>query len=337
MLPPLLSAWSQSSWSRSGMRSESPSSTAAALAVALYAGAGAFVLPAEPLPMGAIAPLAGRRPLQATSAAGSMHTVKSGSSRMPPLLLGSLLAGAALLRRQQQRREVGRRITLQEIEDLKVEDIPAYWRPVVSPGLSRRCDITQGIKKQLDKTFFLMGFSNYYMTIPEQEEARSFFPDTVKVRVLKNSLVRKAMEGTQWEPFTPKMKGSTMYVFVESDKDLKDSIKAYMKVNKQFDRKDFLHGIAEKMGNALTYDLKPCIGGIMAEEWNVIDADEIEKYKDFPTKSELIGQIAGSIKQVTTKVAKGIKQVPQKVAIGIKNTVEKGEEDGKSTVGDVSA
>lgn len=265
-----------------------------------------------------------------------MNTVKSGSSRMPPLLLGSLLAGAALLRRQ-QRRVVGRRVTVQEIQDLKVDDIPQYWRPIVSPSLARRCHITQGIKEQLDKTFFVMGFSNYYMTIPQQEEARSFFPDTVKVRVLKNSLVRKAMLGTPWEVFCPNMKGSTMYVFVESDKDLKESVKAYMQVNKKFKRVDLLDSIKEKMGNALTYELKPCIGGIMAEEWNVIEPEDIEKYKDFPTKSELIGQIAGAIQQVTTKVAKGIKQVPQKVAIGIKNTVEKGEEEGKSTVGDVAA
>ena len=84
--------------------------------------------------------------------------------------------------------------------------------------------------------------------------------------------------------------------------------------------------------------------------------------QDFPTKTELIGQIAGSIKQVTTKLAVGVKQVrvqdeardrkarttpepckgvwkgclqccasevPTKLAIGLKKTVEKGEEAGK--------
>ena len=68
----------------------------------------------------------------------------------------------------------------------------------------------------------------------------------------------------------------------------------------------------------------------MSEEWDVLDGPGVLKLKDFPTKTELIGQVAGAIKQVTTKLAVGIKQVPTKLAIGIKNTVEKGEEEGKS-------
>eukprot|EP00931_Biecheleriopsis_adriatica_P050829 TRINITY_DN2945_c0_g1_i2.p1 TRINITY_DN2945_c0_g1~~TRINITY_DN2945_c0_g1_i2.p1 ORF type:complete len:341 (-),score=105.94 TRINITY_DN2945_c0_g1_i2:38-988(-) len=310
---------------------------AAALAVALCTGAHAFVLPAERLMISTSAPLyssRGQAPLQAASVSGSRPSAQS-YSRMPSLLLGSLLAGAALLRRQQ--RSVERRITMQDIESLTVADIPQNWRPKVSIGLARRSQITQGIKQQLDKTFFIMAFNNFGMTIPQQEEARAMFPDTVKVRVLKNALVRKAMTGTPWEAFTPKMKGNNMYIFVESDKDLKDSVKAYLQVVKKLGREDVINKMKEAAGSDLTYDLKPCIGGIMADEWNVIDADDIPKYKDFPTKSELIAQIAGSIKQVTTKVAKGIKQVPQKMAIGIKKTVEKGEEDGKSTVGDVVA
>eukprot|EP00913_Durusdinium_trenchii_P014631 g13730.t1 len=148
---------------------------------------------------------------------------------------------------------------------------------------------------------------------------------------------------------SPLLKGSNVYVFVESDTDLKPAIQAYIKLEKRFDRTAVIDGIKEVMDDDLTYELKSLVGGVMSEEWNVLDGGEVLKLKermcfavlcfelqDFPTKTELIGQIAGSIKQVTQKLAVGIKQVPNKLAIGIKKTVEKGEEGGKGTVGDVA-
>ncbi|CAE7716421.1 rplJ [Symbiodinium sp. CCMP2456] len=161
------------------------------------------------------------------------------------------------------------------------------------------------------------------------EEARSYFPPTVNVRHLNNNWLRKAMEGTKWEAMRDKVKGSNIYVFVETDKDLKPSIQAYMKIEKQFNRTAKLDVLREEWADDLTYDLQPMIGGMMSEEWNVMEPADVVKLKDFPTKTELIGQIAGSIKQVTTKLAVGVKQVPTKLAIGLKKTVEKGEEAGK--------
>ncbi|CAE7746452.1 rplJ [Symbiodinium necroappetens] len=174
-----------------------------------------------------------------------------------------------------------------------------------------------------------MGFNKEKMLPNEMEEARSFFPPTVNVRHLNNNWLRKAMEGTKWEPMRDKVKGSNIYVFVETDKDLKPSIQAYMKIEKQFGRTAKLDVLREEWADDLTYDLQPMIGGMMSEEWNVMEPADVVKLKDFPTKTELIGQIAGSIKQVTTKLAVGVKQVPTKLAIGLKKTVEKGEEDGK--------
>jgi len=181
-----------------------------------------------------------------------------------------------------------------------------------------------------------MGFNKEKMLPNEMEEARSYFPPTVNVRHLNNNWLRKAMEGTKWEPMRDKVKGSNIYVFVETDKDLKPSIQAYMKIEKQFNRTAKLDVLREEWADDLTYDLQPMIGGMMSEEWNVMEPADVVKLKDFPTKTELIGQIAGSIKQVTTKLAVGVKQVPTKLAIGLKKTVEKGEEAGKSAVGDVT-
>eukprot|EP00434_Breviolum_minutum_P038019 symbB.v1.2.033713.t4/scaffold4175.1/size43496/3 len=251
------------------------------------------------------------------------------------LVLGGLLAAAACRRQARMPRPV----TKTQIHDLTLEDLPEMWRPSISISMSRRSNQMKGIRRQLEKTFFLMAFNKEHMASREIEEARALFPPTCKVRVLKNSLVRKAMEGSEWEQLGPYLVGSNMYVFVESDRDLKPAIQAYIKMEKTFDRTATLDAIKEDRGDDLTYDLNPLVGGIMSEEWNVLTAEDVMKLKDlqdFPTKTELIGQIAGSIKQVTQKLAVGIKQVPTKLAIGIKATVEKGEEEGKSTVGDVA-
>ncbi|CAJ1449609.1 unnamed protein product [Effrenium voratum] len=76
------------------------------------------------------------------------------------------------------------------------------------------------------------------------------FPTTVNARCLKNTLVRKAMEGTDWEPISQYLVGSNMYVFVESDTDLKPSIQAYLKLEKKFKRTEVLDGVKEEMGQA---------------------------------------------------------------------------------------
>merc|ERR1719215_1021885 len=107
-------------------------------------------------------------------------------------------------------------------------------------------------------------------------------------------------------------------------------------MNKQFNREEKVAQLYEKIKEDMTAPLLPACGGVMRDEWNIIPYKELPKYKDFPTRLELIAQIAGAVKQVPTKLAKCAQQLPQKTAIGIKKIVEKMEEEGKATVGDVA-
>eukprot|EP00415_Alexandrium_ostenfeldii_P004522 UN4522 len=184
-----------------------------------------------------------------------------------------------------------------------------------------------------------MAFSKDGMDCDSLRQARALFPESVTVRGLKNSLVKKAMEGTEWEDFGTALKGSLMYVFVKDDTDLKPTVQAYLKLEKTYNRVEKLAKVYEnlKAKNAVNFDMVPLVGGCLRDEWKLIGPEDFVKLKDFPTKTELIARIAGSIKQVTQKIAVGVKQVPQKLAIGTKKVVEKMEEDGKATVGDVVA
>merc|ERR1712007_199454 len=104
--------------------------------------------------------------------------------------------------------------------------------------------------------------------------------------------------------------------------DVRPTIEAYLKMEKKFNRAGKLVELKEQQDYA--FDVRPLRGGIMRDEWNFIQPEEFPKLKNFPTKLELIAQIAG-----------GINQLPQKLAIGTKKIVEKIEEEGKSNVADV--
>ncbi len=64
-------------------------------------------------------------------------------------------------------------------------------------------------------------------------------------------------------------------------------------------------------------------GGVM--DGKFVKPADISKLESLPTKKQLIGQIAGGIKQVTTKIARANAGVALKMAYGVKAIA-----DGKS-------
>jgi len=308
-------------------------------------GVGAFVASVQPAgnsPPGwsGVEPstLAAQRRLVAAVPSASSPSRASSAATLPSLSVIAFLASAAALSRRRTRSSsVARHVSLEQIQEVTIDQVPSWFRPKISVGMARRDAVKEAIAAKLDDTFFIMAFNKDAMPTADLEAARAMFPASVNVRCLKNSLVKKAIEGTEWEPLSPVLKGSNMYVFVMQDTDLKPSIQAYLKIAKTFSRAEKVAEIYEKVGKDFTFELKPLVGGMMRDEWNVIPPEDIPKLKDFPTKTELIARIAGSIKQVTQKVAVGVKQVPQKLAIGTKKIVEKMEEDGKDSVADAVA
>jgi len=250
-------------------------------------------------------------------------------------IAGAAVAAAAS-RRRQQRASVARRVSVAEIESMTVEDIPFRWRDKVSLGQAKRNNLVRDISTQLEKSFFIMAFNKDGMTTPEVEEARSMFPEECIVRCLKNKLVAKAMQGTEWEEFSTCLKGGNMYVFVEEDTYLKGALEAFLKIDKKFKRQECLDKLKESMAE-VTFDLRPFVGGCLRDEWALITAADLPTLKEMPTKLQMIAQIAGGVKQVTQKLAVGLNQLPKKTAVGIKKIVEKMEEEGKDSVKDVVA
>lgn len=262
-------------------------------------------------------------------------TSETGSSTTAACAFGALMVGAAAMRKRSRAAPVARRLTMQQIESITLDDIPEGWRGKISLGMARRDKVKQAIRSALDDMYFIMAFDKTGMATAEFEEARNMFPPGVMVRCLKNSLVRKAMEGTPWEEFGNAVQGSNAFVFVKNDTELKPTVEAYVKFAKKFNRDAKVTEMFKGIGKGKTFT--STMGGILRDEWNLITPDQIPKLKDFPTKTELIGQIAYAIKQVPQKIAVGTRQVPQKLAVGLDKIKEKMEEGNLGTVGDVKA
>jgi len=320
---------------------------AAALAFAmmcLLAGTSTFVLPVRvAAPYGTL--LSNTEALPGHSAFSNLGSISSARSRgaepmVPLLAFGALLAAASVCRQHRRSRSgrISKRIVSEEmIDNVMLEDVPEWFRPKYDIKMARLDETTQAIRDCFDDTFFFMAFNKDKMTGAELAATRALFPSSVVARCLNNELVRKALVGSEWEGALPLIKGANMYVFVKKDTDLKPAIEAYLKVEKDYKRVEKCAEFAEQNSDTVIEGYRPLRGGMMRDEWNIISPEELPKFKDFPTKTELIAKIAAGVQQVTTKIAKGVKQVPTKLAVGTKKITEKMEEDGKATVAEVVA
>jgi large subunit ribosomal protein L10 len=143
------------------------------------------------------------------------------------------------------------------------------------------------------------------MTVPQAQQLRASMPEGTTVSTIKNKLMIRALEGTEFEQATGLLKGPHMWFFIEED--IGASIKAF-------------GAFAKSTGKLETH---PFLGGMM--EGQVYDGKGVDTIGKLPSKKELYAMIAGSIKQVPTKVARVIKAPSSKLARAIKLAGEKAE------------
>jgi large subunit ribosomal protein L10 len=127
------------------------------------------------------------------------------------------------------------------------------------------------------------------------------------MKVVKNKLMTRAIEGTTYEPVGDKfLKGANMWFFIEED--IGGTVKAWNQFVKDKGLKD-THNIYG--------------GNIEGTNYDEAGVTAISK---LPSKIELITRIAGSIKAVPTKVARVINAPGTKMARAIKLAGEKNNE-----------
>lgn len=124
-------------------------------------------------------------------------------------------------------------------------------------------------------------------------------------KVTKNTLMRIAIDGDEnWQPMADYCKDSSAFLLLQDD--IGGAIKAYQDFQKATKKTTIKGAVME--GRALTEEDVKAIG-------------------DLPSKEELVGQIAGAINNVATKLAVGIKEVPSSLARALQAYADKDQQD----------
>jgi len=172
-------------------------------------------------------------------------------------------------------------------------------------GSSGYATTLEGKKEKVARVEGLLDSSQMIFTVPanaitvsQSQSLRRSMPEGTTITVVKNTLMRRAVEGTDYEAATSMLKGANMWFFIEED--IGASIKAFNAFQKETDKKE-THAI---------------IGGVI--EGVEYDTNGVEAIGKLPSKKELYAKIAGSINAVPTKVARVIKAPSSKLARAIK-------------------
>ncbi|HIK40030.1 50S ribosomal protein L10 [Thermoleptolyngbya sichuanensis A183] len=159
--------------------------------------------------------------------------------------------------------------------------------------LEDKKEIVAELKESLSQSQMAVVIDYRGLTVAEITDLRRRLrPSGTECKVTKNTLMRIAVQGdATWEPMTALCKESSAFLLIKED--VGGAIKAYQEFQKVSKKTVLRGGVME--GRALTEDDVKAIG-------------------DLPSKEQLMGQIAGAINAVATKVAVGIKEVPSSLA-----------------------
>lgn len=154
------------------------------------------------------------------------------------------------------------------------------------------------VKGLLDTSQMIISVPASSLSVTEVGSLRRSLPEGTTMSVVKNKLMSRAVEGTDYECTGSLLKGANMWFFIEED--IGGTLKALKAFNKETGKEES-HSV---------------LGGVI--DGQVMELAQVEQIAKLPSKLELISQIAGSIKAVPTKVARVIKEPNSKLARAIK-------------------
>jgi large subunit ribosomal protein L10 len=174
----------------------------------------------------------------------------------------------------------------------------------MATSLEGKIATVEKVKSLLEKSEMVFTVPASSLTVSQTETLRRSLPESTTAKVVKNKLMIRALEGTEYEvaSTTPLLKGANMWFFIQDD--IGATIKAY-------------NAYVKLVGKMETHAIN---GGVM--EGTVYDEKGVQAIGNLPSKLELYARIAGSIKAVPTKVARVIKAPSTKLARAIKLATE---------------
>lgn len=191
--------------------------------------------------------------------------------------------------------------------------LPAVSRPLGRANISmlseaniaaKAVKVAQ-VKELLDGSQMIFAVDAAGISVKDLSLLKRSLPGTSKVVTVKNTLMRRAIEGSKWETAGEFTKNSNMWFFV--DEEVKETVEAYQKFLNDNKREDIKGGVFEGMMH---------------------DTAGITAIASLPSKKDLMCKIALSVKLVPTKLGRSVKAVPTKLARAIKLAVA---DEGEAT------
>jgi len=162
------------------------------------------------------------------------------------------------------------------------------------------------IQTLLDTSEMIFTIPAGAMTVSQSQKLRRSLPETTTMSVVKNTLMSRALDGTDYANASELLQGPNMWFFIEDD--ISGTIKAFNAFTKETNKKES----------------HPIRGGAM--EGVVYDAAGVDAIGKLPSKTELIAKIAGGINMVPTKLARVVKAPGSKLARAIKLATDEDDE-----------
>jgi large subunit ribosomal protein L10 len=171
--------------------------------------------------------------------------------------------------------------------------------------LEDKKQIVAELKESLSDSQLVVIVNYRGLTVSELTGLRKrLLPTGAVCKVTKNTLMRIAVEGDKtWEPLTEFLSDTNAFLLIKDD--LGGALKAYQEFQKAAKKSELRGGVME--GRVLT------------------EAD-VKAIADLPSKEQLMGQVAGAINGVATKLAVGINQVPASLARALQAIADKDKE-----------
>jgi large subunit ribosomal protein L10 len=139
------------------------------------------------------------------------------------------------------------------------------------------------------------------LTVAQISDLRNRLRPTGAIcKVTKNTFMQRAIkDDDNWQPMTKFLAGPSAFLVVNDN--ISGAIKAYKEFQKATKKSELRGGVMEGLA---------------------LSKAEVEAIGDLPSKEQLMGQIAGAINALATKIAVGVKEVPASLARGIKAVSE---------------
>ena len=163
------------------------------------------------------------------------------------------------------------------------------------------------LKESLSKSTLALVIDYQGLTVAEITDLRrQLRPSGAICKVTKNTFMGIAIQDQeQWQPMSELLNGSSAFLLVKEDLSAIKAYQAFQKATKKTEIR----------------------GGVM--EGRVLSEADVKALGDLPSKEQLMGQIAGAINAVATKLAVGINEVPSSLARALQAIAEK-ENSGSS-------